>query len=111
MLWFGEDWKNGYDATDQQPVPIGGQCAYCDETIIASDHGVIVPSINQTDLRHVPLHGECFVRQIVGGINHQRGKCFCCGGNSEPDPATLTKRQAAKLAVAYFYIMQSVKSR
>jgi hypothetical protein len=46
----------------------------------------------------VAYHIECWLRMIVGGINHIFGRCECCGGTDPPDPPGLSKRDAAKLA-------------
>ena len=45
-------------------------------------------------------HQECALRAIIGGVNHLRGLCTCCGGTLPPDPPNVTQREAARLAVA-----------
>lgn len=61
---------------------------------------------------HLPDHGpvenkryhrNCFVRMIVGGVNHQRGDCACCGGTDDPDPPNMTTRQAADAAARNYH--------
>lgn len=47
-------------------------------------------------------HRECALRAVVGGLNHQLGRCTCCGGTEPPDPREMTKREAALAAVAYY---------
>lgn len=54
------------------------------------DHGVRVP------------HYECSMRAIVGGLNHLKGKCICCGGTEPPDPPEMSSREAAKAAVQFW---------
>ena len=43
-------------------------------------------------------HIECWLRTIVGAINHIFGRRECCGGTDPPDPPGLSKRDAALLA-------------
>lgn len=77
---------------NQNPI-----CPHCDEAIDG------VP-------RYVPdaagarmaWHDACFRRLVIGGLNHLRGDCSCCGGSEPPDPPELSRRQAALAAVAYF---------
>jgi hypothetical protein len=45
-----------------------------------------------------PVHWECGLRSVVGGINHQNGLCSCCGGTLPPDPEGVSKREAARMA-------------
>jgi hypothetical protein len=48
-------------------------------------------------------HLDCMLRMVVGGVNHQRGTCSCCsGGQDPPDPPSLSKREAARVAATYF---------
>ena len=66
-------------------------CPWCNEEILPNEP--IAPFC-----QHQPTHWECGLRSTVGGVNHIKGLCSCCGGNLDPDPDGLTRRQAAKAA-------------
>lgn len=69
-------------------------CLYCGEPIASTD---------RTDPHiHPPAHWECSARAVIGGLNHQQGKCLCCGGTEPPDPPDMTRREAAKAALEWF---------
>lgn len=69
-------------------------CIYCDEPILEGEHRA--PDFQE------PLHWECGVRSVVGGLNHLNGTCSCCGGTLPPDPKGTTIREAAKMAAQAF---------
>lgn len=48
------------------------------------------------------LHQECSMRMVIGGLNHLRGVCTCCGGTENPDPPGLSKRDAARFAMGFW---------
>jgi hypothetical protein len=74
-------------------------CLYCDEPITSAD---------RTDPHiHPPAHWECAARAVIGGLNHQQGKCLCCGGTEPPDPPGMSRRQAAKAALEWFQAHRS----
>jgi len=91
--WFGKSWRapicNGEDHIE---TPIGKTCLHCGEIFMADDQGV-------TDMQGKPMHLECHLRMIVGGVNHIRGTCSCYGGTDDPDPPNVSKREAARLAM------------
>lgn len=70
-------------------------CTFCKEPVL--------PGERQADLVNADAHWECGFRAIIGGLNHQMGRCTCCGGTEPPDPPNMTSRQAALAAVGYFY--------
>lgn len=66
----------------------------------------------QKDHNHrQPIHIECGIRSVIGGINHQRGLCICCGGTEDPDPPNVSRRIAAVMAADYFWEQQLKKVR
>jgi hypothetical protein len=90
--WFGENWGAPIcDEDDHIETPIG-VCLHCGEIFMQGDRGV-------TDMQGQAMHLECQIRGIVGGVNHIRGTCLCCGGTDDPDPPNVSKREAARLAV------------
>ncbi len=47
-------------------------------------------------------HQACLMRCVVGGLNHQRGTCTCCGGKDTPDPPSLSRREAGRVAFMHW---------
>lgn len=68
-------------------------CMLCDEPLLA--HEPLAPM-------HARAHWECGLRAIVGGLNHLKGICSCCGGSEPPDPPGLSRREAARAAARYW---------
>jgi len=101
MNWFGRAFGCAYEAdTPHVETPVGEPCAWCDEPIEAGDSGLLIPHLTlsqRTELR--PHHYECHLRSVIGGVNHLRGRCTCCGGTEPPDPEGLSRRVAAQCAV------------
>jgi hypothetical protein len=98
--WFGTSW--GAPVCRDEPqvaTPVGQPCVHCGEPIRDGDQGVVMPC-GEADgsWRVAPLHVECHLRMILGGANHLRGNCTCCGGTLPSDPPGLTRREAALLA-------------
>lgn len=79
----------------QVAPPLGQPCAMCDEAIAAGDIGTV-------ERGGRVIHYECMMRSVIGSVGHQKKLCSCYGGDQEDDPA-LTRREAAKAAVAYFH--------
>lgn len=95
--FFGDAWCGRFSRLID--TPIGALCMHCDEPIAPGDSGVVVPHIDasrQTSL--MVRHRECFLRDALGSVGHQLGRCTCFGGTEE-DPPGLTRREAARAAV------------
>lgn len=76
-------------------------CPHCDEPVVAEYASIPhLAADGSVSDRH--WHPECYMRAIVGGLNHLLGKCTCCGGIDPPDPPGMTRREAAIAAVAYY---------
>jgi hypothetical protein len=73
-------------------------CLFCDEPIAMGDELHRFPIGTEDGARIA--HHECAFRAVSGGVNHLRGLCTCCGGTLDPDPPNVTKREAARLALA-----------
>jgi hypothetical protein len=100
MKWFGKPGGAPYEADcPHMNTPVGLPCAWCDESITEDDDGVVLPGGAGASA----FHYECHLRQVVGGLNHLRGNCTCCGGAEPPDPPWLTRRQAAAQAASVWY--------
>lgn len=69
-------------------------CPHCGEPLLVGDDIVRFGE---------PLyHHECALRMVVGGVNHQNGTCWCCGGDQPPDPPGLSYREAARATADCF---------
>lgn len=79
-----------------RPVTTAPVCGWCGEPIEERHGG------DAARRTWANLHRECAQRSVVGGVNHQRGTCTCCGGTDEPDPGGLTRREAA-IASAFYW--------
>lgn len=101
MKWFGPaPHMNPSFDLEEAPAPVGQACAYCTESIRQGEEGVFIWHVGEAGTSgYRPYHRECNVRMLIGGLNHQLGKCTCCGGTEPPDPPGLSKRQAAIAAV------------
>ena len=100
--WFGASWGARVCLdTPHAPTPVGEPCLWCGEPFVASDQGVLIPFLGAEGQSLRGQHVECAIRSVVGGLNHQRGQCICCGGRLPPDPPDLPKRVAARIAAAY----------
>jgi hypothetical protein len=80
-----------------------GICQLCHEPITADDR--IGPY--RIDLQ--PIHWECGLRSVVGGLNHLNGLCTCCGGTLPPDPEGMTRREAARAAAQAWIARNPIK--
>jgi hypothetical protein len=99
--WFGKSpFGPVCNGTEQVETPVGQSCIYCQEAIAEDDEGIVMP-YHETEVSWKPTHRECLLRQVVGSVGHQQKRCSCHGGTEE-DPPGLTKREAAKAAVALF---------
>lgn len=76
-------------------------CAHCDEEI-TDDEFRLVKHMDKFGVVELPNHVNCITRSAIGGINHLKGICTCCGGSEPPDPPEMTKREAANAAVRYW---------
>ncbi len=103
MRWFGRAHGALYEVdTPHAPTPAGEVCAWCAELIEAGDDGLLIPVLGAgTEL---PYHYTCHFRQTVGGLNHQMGRCTCCGGTEPPDPPGMSLREAARLATKNWHV-------
>lgn len=92
MRYFGERWPSRMleGAVECELPP--GVCQFCGERFEEGDSGWVYCNGPAT-------HTECGVRQALGGVYHQLGLCFCCGGGMDPDPPGLSLRDAARAAL------------
>jgi hypothetical protein len=72
-------------------------------------HEPILPGEPLAPISNAPLHWECGLRAVVGGLNHLNGQCACCGGSLSPDPEGVTRRLAAKMAAQAWIARNPIK--
>lgn len=77
-------------------------CLRCGEEIEDRRNAHPITEVSMKETRPAWLHRECSLRGVIGGLNHLKGTCQCCGGTDDPDPPEMTKRQAALAAVEYW---------
>jgi hypothetical protein len=80
--FFGEPWDAPFiDDAVQVATPVGESCVDCHDPIADGDQGVVMPCISEgpggapvADLR--PTHRECFIRAVIGPVEHfVEGRC------------------------------------
>jgi hypothetical protein len=70
------------------------KCVYCDEPLSEND-------ANACNFVIRPEHWECGFRAIMGSVAHIEQRCGCyVPGSTDHDPPNMTKREAARAAVA-----------
>lgn len=104
IQWFGaEPFAYVCDEDLKRPTPIGALCAWCRESIAATDSGFIMRHIETSGVSLRAWHRECSLRSILGSVRHQRGTCSCFTGSGEHctdrELDGLTEREEARLAV------------
>lgn len=114
--WFGQPWPSAAQpapvcdsADDRIDVPVGATCQWCEEPIGGTDSGIFMPFYDGEQVVRVYDHVECWLRQIVGSLAHQHGRCSCHGGVAA-DPPAMTVRDAARTAVAAYYRANPIRA-
>lgn len=76
-------------------------CFHCKEPVLPGEEAPQnVRSFNADGTVRVDeWHRECALRSIIGSVGHLRGTCSCNGG-AEDDPPGMSRREAARAAVA-----------
>ena len=97
--YFGEPWPSGIcDEGVQVETPFGYPCVLCEELIEDGDRGSFMGVIMAGHNVHQrPVHRECSLRNVLGGIGHLNGSSSCpCRGGDDPDDGH-TFRESALL--------------
>ena len=69
-------------------------CIFCDEPVLPEDE-------SDESVNCKPVHRECMARSLLGSVAHAQRRCSCfIPGSTEGDPDGMTKREAARAAVA-----------
>jgi len=104
MRYFGP----GNSPLEKVPTP-EGTCSWCEEGFDETDHGFVMDHHSENGIIDSLWHRECLMRNVWGSVAHQRKECSCHGGEGEDNP-TLTKREAAKAALAEMKKSQSFRT-
>jgi hypothetical protein len=103
--YFGD--LEGVPATEgarRVPAPVGELCLWCEEPVREGDMGWLMWSLGEDGAVRVPVHAECSLRQVVGGLNCVTGRHTCRGGReTEADPPHLSRREAALAVWAWVH--------
>lgn len=101
MPYFGEPWPSAVcDEGQRWATPVGDLCLQCDEAIEEQHQGSYMYDVGGG---LAPVHRECALRAVLGGIAHMRRTCSCYaapGFADDPD-AGLSYRESALLVWAY----------
>lgn len=85
------------------------RCYHCDEDIGPDDRTEdrYALDASRMGVEVVQVHWECDARAVIGSVGHIRKQCPCYGGTEE-DPPGMTKREAAKAALAELRMRQEM---
>lgn len=88
--FFGEPWPSGVcDEGTQVPTPVGETCELCSEPIEENDQGTFIGALRGEEGNLVgilaPVHRECSLRSVIGGIGHLQNHMRWCIGANDPD--------------------------
>jgi hypothetical protein len=83
--YFGPAWPSGIcdDGGHQIDTPTGEHCQLCEELIKEGDRGSFVGVQSYTIL--APVHRECSLRSVMGGIGHLEDHSVWCKEMHDPD--------------------------
>ena len=83
-------------------------CDWCGERLMCGE-AWLVPLIGDPKKKYLLFHRECQMRQFVGSVAHLEGRCQCfVPGSTCTDPPEMTRREAARAAVAAWELRHSV---
>lgn len=92
MKWFGKKWPSLICKSFEQTDIPNKLCAWCGEEFLGDDSGLLLDC-------GTPYHKVCFMREVVGSIEHQKKLCSCYGGKEQHSG---TSKAEAQAAVDYF---------
>jgi hypothetical protein len=97
--FFGSPWPSGIcDEGRQVETPVGEPCEMCGEAIQVFDRGSFIGAMRGEEGNWVPIlapvHRECSLRSVMGGIGHLQNHLTWCLERHDPD-AGFSYRQSA----------------
>lgn len=95
--FFGEPWPSGIcDDGRRVPTPVGKVCNLCREIIEADHRGSFVNCLDGQGFAQ-PVHRECSLRSVVGGIGHLEDCAKWCGELHAPDGGRSYRKSALEV--------------
>lgn len=92
--YFGQPWPSGIcDDGVQVPTPTGEDCALCDEPIAFDHQGSFIGTMHGL----APVHKECSLRSVLGGIGHLQNHLVWCSEKHDPDAGFSYRQSALKV--------------
>jgi hypothetical protein len=82
--YFGPPWPSGVcEEGTQVDTPVGFACALCDEKMVDGDRGSFMGTTEPPYFG--PVHRECSLRSVLGGIGHIQNHLVWCVEKRDPD--------------------------
>ncbi|MBA0085442.1 MAG: hypothetical protein HRJ53_10635, partial [Acidobacteria bacterium Pan2503] len=99
--FFGEPWPSGIcDEGTQVDTPVGEHCELCGEPVQAFEQGTFLTVMEGDSgtltARLAPVHRECSLRNVLGGIGHLQNHAVWCGLKHDPDAGYSYRESALK---------------
>lgn len=93
--YFGEPWPSGVcDGGIQVNTPTEEKCSFCHEMIVDGDQGSFVFGLTGAQ---EPVHRECSLRMVLGGIGHLEDHQRWCKGEHDPDGGRSYRQSALEV--------------
>jgi hypothetical protein len=98
--FFGEPWPSGIcdEGGVQVETPVGEKCLHCSEPIELGQQGSFIFDgsriLRGGGMVQQPVHRECSLRAVIGGIGHLEDHHYWCQHQHDPDGGR-TYRQSA----------------
>jgi hypothetical protein len=100
--YFGNPWPSGVcEEGVRVPTPVGAECISCGEKIEDDDQGSFIGGwqwgqrepVGPVGVK-VPVHKECSLRDVLGGIGHLQNHLHWCVYERDPDGG-LSRRESS----------------
>jgi hypothetical protein len=86
--YFGDPWNSGVcEMGARAPTPVGERCMLCRSAIEEGDRGLFTWQVRGKPPTPVPcpVHRECLMREVTGGIGHLTDHDLWCNNVGDPD--------------------------
>lgn len=87
--FFGQPWPSGVceEGGIQVTTPVGVRCVLCQEEVQEGDQGSFMLTAYRPGvaLAYLPVHRECSLRAVMGGIGHLKDHFHWCSEMHDPD--------------------------
>lgn len=93
--FFGDPWPSGICEYGQRvATPVGHPCAMCKEPIEAHHQGTFLGILS---CYLTPVHRECSLRSVIGGIGHLEDCAKWCKELHDPDGGRSYRQSALEV--------------